>query len=204
MQTPIQGRADLQSSRKGPCSFFIEPWPKEYITAPLFSCPGQLNRWPCHSVSRWVSEYRTILLWGFCLRDEKCHLLSFCLFYPTWVLSNTTFVSNWPNKWLLFVKLEWCDSCWGRYFLWSYCLYFEPDLDVDVIFLLPRQWWICNGEQILTLTEVNFDDDILYRLFPAWVVKAKTQKAPICPTITYFHCLFRIWNSCQQNIQSEY
>ena len=21
----------------------------------LFSCPGQLNRWPCHSVSQWVS-----------------------------------------------------------------------------------------------------------------------------------------------------
>ena len=23
----------------------------------LFSCPGQLNRWPCHSVSEWVSEW---------------------------------------------------------------------------------------------------------------------------------------------------
>ena len=22
----------------------------------IFSCPGQLNRWPCHSVSEWVSE----------------------------------------------------------------------------------------------------------------------------------------------------
>ena len=23
----------------------------------FFSCPGQLNRWPCHSLSEWVSEW---------------------------------------------------------------------------------------------------------------------------------------------------
>ena len=28
----------------------------------LFSCPGQLNRWHCHSVSEWVSEWVRSLL----------------------------------------------------------------------------------------------------------------------------------------------
>ena len=34
---------------------------------PFFSCPGQLNRWPCHSVSEWVSES------GFDFSDYREH-----------------------------------------------------------------------------------------------------------------------------------
>ena len=40
----------------------------------LFSCPEQLNRWPCHSLTDWVSEWVTFRFWHYSVALETCDL----------------------------------------------------------------------------------------------------------------------------------
>ena len=41
-------------------------WKEKRLSADLanfFSCPGQLNRWPCQSLIKWVSEWHFLILY---------------------------------------------------------------------------------------------------------------------------------------------
>ena len=46
----------LDSEKESLATIFYFQHNKTWAKTSLFSCPGQLNRWPCHSLSKWVSE----------------------------------------------------------------------------------------------------------------------------------------------------
>ena len=57
----------------------------------VFSCPEQLNRWPCHSLSQSVTEF---YFWHYRVTLETCDLWDIC---SEW-LEDMTWPTNLQNK----------------------------------------------------------------------------------------------------------
>ena len=71
-------------------SSFLQCWPRSqcptcspvwdhktlfFVFFLLFSCPQQLNRWPCHSVSHSLTHWRYFYFWHYRVTPETCDLL---------------------------------------------------------------------------------------------------------------------------------
>ena len=97
----------------------------------LFSCPEQLNRWPCHSLTHWVTHWLLLLTLQSDPRDLRPlrHLIRVMkrhdMTKKKWTKTNTKTKTFWEH--LLRAILETCD-------LWDICSEWWEDMT------WPKNW----------------------------------------------------------------